>query len=46
MYDASHLTFNNRANVWLTETPISAVKLLHVLEREERQRDLKRRLVV
>ena len=44
MYDGSYLTFNNRANVWLTETPISAVKLLHVLERErgetERLKDL------
>ena len=38
MYDASYLTFNNRANVWLTETPISTVKLLYMLKRERRGR--------
>lgn len=39
MYDVSYLTFNNRANVWLTETLISAVKLLYMLEREKRDRE-------
>lgn len=38
-HDASYLTFNNRVNVWLTETPISTVKLLYMLKRERRDRE-------